>query len=147
MALKPKLTSSTQQLTKLKHGLNMGKRKDPMKVFNEVVRKHDQVFRELNSGSKKSRNSHFYCSQLLMLSPSFAPFQPFPQLLHQLFLRYVWILRFDTFRTHTHHRLSHIHRHIHLHFRRQPPNPLITLLTRLHAQTTHSKTVIIHVTP
>jgi len=33
----------------------MGKRKDPMKVFNEVLRKHDQVFRELNSGSKKRK--------------------------------------------------------------------------------------------
>jgi len=33
----------------------MGKRKDPMKVLDEVLRKHDEVFRELNTGSKKSR--------------------------------------------------------------------------------------------
>jgi hypothetical protein len=33
----------------------MARRKDPMKVFNEIVREHDEVFRELNNGSKKAR--------------------------------------------------------------------------------------------
>ena len=35
--------------------LNMAKQKDPMKVFDEVLRKHDQVFGELNSGTKKQK--------------------------------------------------------------------------------------------
>jgi hypothetical protein len=36
----------------------MGQQKDPMKVFNEVLRKHDEVFRELNNGSKKTRKTN-----------------------------------------------------------------------------------------
>ena len=33
----------------------MARRKDPIKVFHEILRKHDEVFRELNIGSKKVR--------------------------------------------------------------------------------------------
>ncbi len=33
----------------------MANKKIQMKVFNEVLRKHDQVFGELNSGSKKQK--------------------------------------------------------------------------------------------
>ena len=67
-------------------------------------------------------------------SPSLTPFHSLPQLLYQFPLCHVRILRLDAFCTYPHHRLSHVNSHHHLHLIRQPPQPLATLLIRLHAK-------------